>query len=783
LKPFTPLLAPLTALAILACSVAAADDQSAWDGSRTVPVHRLPIFDENAQVVVPTLPDSMPLSARYTCGACHDYDTVAGGFHFNGSDPAARSGRPGEPWVWVDRATGAALPISERNWPGVWSIQEIGISPWRFTQIFGRHLPGGDLAEPADPYADPAARWLVSGAAEVNCFACHNQSPRQDLSEWAKQMMRENFRWAATAAANLGDVGSEANRLPDYWTPARGANPDDPVWAVPPSVDYHVDLFDSAGRTFFDVDRPLDRNCLQCHSSMVLDTPRWRHAEDVHTAAGLACVDCHRNGLDHDIVRGYESEASERNDPTVARFSCAGCHLGVGGDAPLSSRGGHYAAPRPQHKGLPPIHFEKLTCTACHSGALLESEPQPVRTSRANRLGIHGRAEWFTDAPHIVETAYVMGASGKIEPHRLMWPSFWVRVRDGEATPLTPDFVAPFATGILDAPYQARQALLLVSQWAGLLGEPLLGVDGVFYKIDPNDHLLVADVATTASFTGIRWAQAVDGRAEPLLPDFDAAAEYLDAPFNDDFFLDEVLIELCRVLLEWRPYDGEPVLIYKGKLLWRNFDGLLERADAPDAFPNTDQIVLAWRRGDDPPEPLVSDFVARAIRRTVGADRSFTEAQVARVLHRMIASEPGVTFGYVHGGMLFRAGESNSLVATDDLIARPVSWPLGHDVRPTEQSLGARGCTDCHAADAPFYFADVTGSGPMRTIAVAELPMHELQQVDAGFQKLFGRSFEVRQAFKFVGLVASALLAALLLVFALGGLGRLARWAGRGKDA
>ena len=31
---------------------------------------------------------------------------------------------------------------------------------------------------------------------------------------------------------------------------------------------------------------------------------RWESEEDVHLAAGMTCVDCHRNGVEHLIVRG-----------------------------------------------------------------------------------------------------------------------------------------------------------------------------------------------------------------------------------------------------------------------------------------------------------------------------------------------------------------------------------------------------------------------------------------------------------------------------------------------
>ncbi len=137
-----------------------------WDGSRTTPVHRIPLVDEEGQSIIPEYPNSLPFSARYSCGPCHPYETVSAGLHFNASaspSPGAMPERVGEPWVWVDPTTGTQLPLSYRRWAGTWAPEDLGISDWRFTQLFGRHLPGGDMAEPEDPLSDPEARWDVSG--------------------------------------------------------------------------------------------------------------------------------------------------------------------------------------------------------------------------------------------------------------------------------------------------------------------------------------------------------------------------------------------------------------------------------------------------------------------------------------------------------------------------------------------------------------------------------------------------------------------------------------------
>ncbi|MCX6569247.1 MAG: hypothetical protein NT147_09395, partial [Candidatus Aminicenantes bacterium] len=212
-----------------------------WDGNRTTPVHLIPLRDENDEPIIPTETDPLPFSTRFTCGPCHDYKTIQGGWHF-GAMTATKNGRPGEPWIRFDPKTGTVLPLSYRKWAGTFDPGALGLTAWDFTLLFGRHIPGGGPAEPSDGevLVDPASRWNVSGKAEVNCLACHNRSGRQDPSEWAKQVLRENLRWAATAAGGVGEVGGMASRLKGTWDVFDGPNLDDHEWAVVPSVKYRT---------------------------------------------------------------------------------------------------------------------------------------------------------------------------------------------------------------------------------------------------------------------------------------------------------------------------------------------------------------------------------------------------------------------------------------------------------------------------------------------------------------------------------------------------------------
>ncbi|MGD0781755.1 MAG: multiheme c-type cytochrome, partial [Candidatus Aminicenantales bacterium] len=359
---------------VLAGALFASNDASKWAGSRISPVHQIPLKDEYNQLIVPTETSPLPFSTRFSCAPCHDYDVIKGGWHFNAAADVP-PGRPGEPWILLDERTGMQIPLSYRPWKGMWNPAALGLSNWDFTLLFGRHFPGGSVADPADSAMTPDSRWSVSGKIEINCLGCHNASRIQNPSEWAKQVLRENFRWAATAAAGLGEVGGMSSRLRPTWDLFDGPNPDDSEWAVAPSVKYNKTLFDSKHKAFLDINyKPDDARCLACHSSAPAGQAKRDFDDDVHTAAGIKCAECHRNDVSHNMIRGYEGEG--RINPAAAGedFTCRGCHLGGETADGRTIVPGRMGAPRPVHKGLPEIHFQRLNCTVCHSGPLPAGE-------------------------------------------------------------------------------------------------------------------------------------------------------------------------------------------------------------------------------------------------------------------------------------------------------------------------------------------------------------------------------------------------------------------------
>ncbi|MHC4194615.1 MAG: cytochrome c3 family protein [Planctomycetota bacterium] len=363
------------------------------DGSRAVPVHRLTLRDEQGGRILSDDEPALPFSAKETCGRCHSYGIINQGRHFNSVDANVAPGRVGQPWIYVDRTTATQIPISYRPWPGTYKPAQLGMTSWQFTLSFGRQSPGGGAGVLESEKPEEVMRQFVSGNLEINCLSCHSTHSAYNQAEYAGQIERENFRWAVTAACGFALVAGSARDMPDTYDPLMGDVPDDPK-LIPPKVTYQKTAFDEKNKVHFEiVGKPAAERCYFCHSKVVLGNEEWEKwptDEDVHLTAGMTCVDCHRNGLEHKIIRGYEGEALETQNPHAAGLSCKGCHLGEESSVvPLAGRMG---APVPKHSGIPLVHFDKLTCTACHSGPW----PEQVTWSPSayNLSGFCSRKRW-----------------------------------------------------------------------------------------------------------------------------------------------------------------------------------------------------------------------------------------------------------------------------------------------------------------------------------------------------------------------------------------------------
>jgi hypothetical protein len=123
------------------------------------------------------------------------------------------------------------------------------------------------------------------------------------------------------------------------------------------------------------------------------------------------------------------------------------------------------------------------------------------------------------------------------------------------------------------------------------------------------------------------------------------------------------------------------------------------------------------------------------------------------------------------------------LLKEDHPAAQPYSWAIGHDVRPAAQSLGIRGCGDCHATDAPFYFSQLPMDSPFASERYSSYKrMTDFSDLSAIYARLFAVSFLFRPWLKFLIIISSAILTAVLIWNALQGLGSIMRAAGELKE-
>jgi hypothetical protein len=648
-----PLLAALACWLSLEFASALAED--VHTESRSPFLHNIPLHDSQGKLISPPPvvnedgkpqePKASPYSPAQTCGKCHDYDTISQGWHFNADAGIVPPGRPGEPWILTDPATHTQIPLSYRGWAGTFKPSDLGLSDYEFVTNFARHFPGGGPGEPDKiKSTDPQmGRMLITGKMEIDCLICHQTASRYDHEARFNALKAQNFRWTPTIAAGLGVFASfkSAGSIADSWSPGR------PAPSVLPAIKYNRARFDTENNVLFQVSRraPVN-NCYYCHTSeSALGDTRWHSDLDVHIKAGLLCVDCHRNGIDHAVVRGYEGELKDRpiSDSMVSQrmllirrddaaikeedarklakqqlqseagqietLTCRGCHTT-----------GRLGSPRLVHKGLPPIHLDKLACTACHSGPLPQAEPQVVHTSLAHSLGLPAPERGQNTAPVILEPVFLRGADGKIAPFKMVWPSYWARLKGTNLAPILPTEAAKTVT-----------------------------------LPQPSSEDVGRDPYNTKPLTDPQIQQAL-------------------ASFPAD------------------PAKGEPVFIAAGKL-YRLEKGVLQSSENP--------------------------------------------------------------------------------------AGKPYAWALGHDVRPAAQALGARGCADCHASDAPIYFATVAARGPVAVTNGLRKEMWDLRGDDKTVASFFAFTFHFRPMLKVIVFSAALLVLGVLVHYGLRGLGAITV---QGKD-
>ncbi|HOV32331.1 MAG TPA: formate dehydrogenase subunit gamma [Candidatus Hydrogenedens sp.] len=348
---------------------------------RTLPLSCPPFHlrDKDGNIIDPTKnPDGTPVdpnlppeqqgipqavSTKQTCGMCHPYEQITHGYHFQmGRDELYTESSP-DSGIPKDKGPGLFgkwLSLYQRELVGKHfeSPDQVDMTPFDWIENCGVCHPGGGPAEydrsgkrydivkktnptvgtfgDGDYFESP---WEKSGVLEADCFICHLED--YEYSARAQQIKKWNFEYASTAAAGFGFVwGSTAD-------------------GQQPKVYYNKSLFRADGTVSLHIRRPTDRQCMFCHdmSSVQKRGISWHssYMQDVHVEQGLKCIDCHHGDIRHNFAKGNSSNQTVRDDLDNTTLSCEQCHN-------QQEKGATYAA----HKGLPPLHLERLDCTACH---------------------------------------------------------------------------------------------------------------------------------------------------------------------------------------------------------------------------------------------------------------------------------------------------------------------------------------------------------------------------------------------------------------------------------
>jgi len=581
------------------------------DGGKSVPVHLIKLFDQNGFSIHSTDKYLLPYSTKNTCGDCHTYEFIKNGTHFS-IDTKDSTDHIGEPFILSNHRNLTVLPLSYRGWEGTIHPDSVGIKPFDFIKIFGSHITGGNLSENEDlEHLDNYFRWQVSGKLEINCLVCHDADPEYDQAEFAKQIKNENFKWASSGASSIANVQGFANKMPDNFDPYNSNTfaDVDLRTSPPPTISYDEERFDENQKVFFDIVKDIDKErCLFCHStSLNIEVKRfYAEQEDVHTSAGMSCVDCHKNGINHKMISGYPEEYADKKDELLRSFSCEGCHI----RSEVNFTSGRYGAPMPLHEGIPSIHFEKLSCTVCHSSFIPGDNTNFIKTSRSHKLGVPGPNKMPLTFPLVQSPVFVRGRNDKIEPRNLLWPSYWGEKKDEKIIPLKISFVEENIQ-----PQLKLDSLYNFGEWPGI-----------------NDSTLIS----------------------------------------------------------------------------------------------------------------VLDSVNK--------------------LHS------GATVVFISGGKMYELLDDKKLITEDINEANPFSWPIAHNVRPAQQSLGINGCEDCHSINSNFYFGDVSIISSLGNESSNRISMINFEGLNTIYETIFSFSFYFRSFLKFLIILCTLIISLTVLSYVFGGI-------------
>jgi formate dehydrogenase gamma subunit len=395
-----------------------------------------PITGENAET---------PFSTEVTCGLCHDYETITGGYHFQlGWDHIADDYETerGRPWSLSDGLMGRWYPYAFRQLAKKVnkSSDEIDLTVFDFVGFSssGNGMPpcgachpgGGGLQydregnrydqhlkenpELRDTFDGDyfRSRWDESGVIEADCLLCHLEG--YSFDERVAQLEQGNYQWAVVAGSRIGTV--------------QGAVTDDEI----PKVIYERRLFNEDGTLTLDLSwPPPDDNCMYCHGTSDIRKRgfSWNDIfnSDIHNSQGISCTACHPAGLEHQFAKGIEPAFKLAADLDGTIQDCTECHSQ-----------GYLGAPIPDHFSVKPSHIDQISCEGCHIPFLNRAAAKGLDYT-AGEVSLYPRPEETSETGEIGQwrPGYDFWQDGKLHPVNPVMVVWWGnRDADGLIYPL-----------------------------------------------------------------------------------------------------------------------------------------------------------------------------------------------------------------------------------------------------------------------------------------------------------------------------------------------------------
>jgi len=334
-----------------------------------------------------TLESKTPNSPKKTCGACHDYNLITKGYHFQQGRTDATgkivvSDTYDSKYFWnlssgvYGKHSPASMDssqltrktnrqFSEMDKSSFFFVQNCGVchpgGGWgefdrkdnlyynEETKAFGFELSGdnptfdGDYTSFSGGNEKHGAPWDRSGVSEADCLICH----------------LKGYQWKERGAALRGQFFRYGPTVGAGWATLK-LSQDEPQNVVANEIEVNYtqkEVADFENLHLQIVRRPTDENCWSCHASYGEKKSGydWSLQTDIHKAKGMNCVSCHPGDKEHNFAKGNSLQQTVRDDLDNTMNSCEDCHY----------KRKDRRAPRHRHS-FSPKHMRRIACQTCH---------------------------------------------------------------------------------------------------------------------------------------------------------------------------------------------------------------------------------------------------------------------------------------------------------------------------------------------------------------------------------------------------------------------------------